>query len=87
MQTDWGVDQSTFRLKCSRVCTVVINETSGGTTRSTSMTLNMWGARTNTSFKAEGFGSHMNDLRRLVLVNRLQNDFIVVFETTEIVLV
>lgn len=47
----------------------------------------MWGARANTSFKAEGFGSHMNDLRRLVLVNRLQNDSIVVFETTEIVLV
>ena len=34
----------------------------------------IWGARTNKSFKAEGFGSHLNDLRRLVFVNRLQND-------------
>ena len=44
----------------------------------------MWGARTNTSFKAEGFVSHMNDLRRLVFVNRLQNDSIVVLETKSI---
>lgn len=47
----------------------------------------MWGARTNTSFKAEGFGTHMNDLRRLVFVNRLQNDSIVVLELNQIVLV
>ena len=45
------------------------------------MTLKMWGARNNTSFKAEGFGSHMNDLRRLVFVNRLQSDSILVLET------